>query len=73
MTSFTTPNLKLPQYGHGDHPDFLGEINEGYMTIDREVSSLKSKSSVNEQAIEKINEDLTALKKLLEEVIKDGK
>lgn len=73
MTTGKTPNMGLPQYAHGDHPDFLGEINDAYMKIDLDVSGVKGKCSVNEQAIQSMTEEINALKKLVEEVIEDGK
>lgn len=72
MTSLTTPNLALPQYGHGDHPDFLGEINDAYMTIDLEITGLKGKSSINEQAIKSMAEEIESLKEMIKGVIKNG-
>ena len=73
MVTGKTPNLGLPQYMHGDHPDFLGEINDAYMKIDADISKLRTKSSITEQALASVNEELEALRKILEEVINDGK
>lgn len=73
MVSRTTPNIGLPQYEHGDHPDFLGEINDAYMTIDANINKLKVKGSIIEQSINSINEELVAIRKLLEGVIENGK
>lgn len=72
MVTNTTPNLGLPQYMHGDHPDFLGEINDAYMKIDVEINKNRVKSSIIEQSVNTINEEITAIRKMLEEVIQNG-
>lgn len=72
MTSGKTPNMGLPQYGHGDHPDFLGEINDAYMKIDIEVTALKGKSSLNEQAIKSLAEEVASIKEMIKGVIENG-
>lgn len=72
MVTGKTPNLGLPQYMHGDHPDFLGEINDAYMKLDADITKLKTKSSINEQALASVNEELKAIRKILEEVINNG-
>lgn len=72
MVSCTTPNMGLPQYGHGDHPDFLGEINDAYMKIDLEVTALKGKSSINEQAIKSLTDEVNSIKEMLKGVIENG-
>lgn len=72
MVSCKTPNLGLPQYSHGDHPDFLGEINDAYVKLDVDIHRLQVKSSINEQAIESINGEIAAIRKMLEEVVKNG-
>ena len=56
MCSSETPNLKLPQYGHGDHPDFLTEINKAYMTLDIVITELRGTCSIIEQQLKTLTE-----------------
>lgn len=69
MSSSETPNLKLPQYGHGDHPDFLGEINDAYMTIDHELSALHGYNESTEQRLSDIEKSIESINNMLKEII----
>lgn len=59
MYTKTTPNLKLPQWGFNQHPDFVTDFNEAFQTIDKAYGE---QGAVTEEMKENISTLTTAMK-----------
>lgn len=65
MYTKTTENIKLPQWGMKDHPDWLTDMNEAFQTIDK---SYGEQGQVTEEMKENIKTLTTAMQGVEETV-----